>query len=212
MPNARVLKVWNDVEGAVELAVSTLERGGLIVYPTETCYGLAADITNVDAVIKVYEAKRRPMDRSLTAIVSDLGMWMDYAYLDAKALKLIRRFNPGPLTIATWKKPTVPDIVNPRAFAARISSHKVATMIVEKLGRPITATSANIHGEANPYSVDDVSRQMGDSVDLILDCGILPLRPVSTIVDLTYNPPRIERVYPHGSFRLEEILEVLSDC
>ncbi|MDW8062433.1 MAG: L-threonylcarbamoyladenylate synthase, partial [Nitrososphaerota archaeon] len=207
MPKARVLKIEEDIEGAVETAVSILERGGLVVYPTETCYGLAADITNIDAVFKVYSAKRRPVDRSLTAIVADLDMWMEYAYLDEKALKLIRRFNPGPLTIATWKKPRVPDIVNPRAFAARISSHRIATMIAKKLGRPITATSANIHREANPYGVEDILRQIGDSVDLILDYGLLPIRPVSTIVDLTYDPPKIERVYPHGSYRLEEILE-----
>lgn len=211
MTNARILKIDRDLEGAVELAVSTLERGGLVVYPTETCYGLAADVTNIDAVVKVYRVKKRPVDRSLTAIVSDLAMWMEYAYLDERALKLIRRFNPGPLTIATWKKPIVPDIVNPRAFAARISSHRVATMIAEKLGKPIIATSANIHGGANPYSVDDVLRQIGDNVDLILDYGPLPNRPVSTIVDLTYDPPRVERVYPHGSYRLEEILEVLAD-
>ncbi|MEM2740323.1 MAG: L-threonylcarbamoyladenylate synthase [Candidatus Bathyarchaeia archaeon] len=212
MPNARILKIDEDIGGAVEIAVSILEHGGLVVYPTETCYGLAADMTNIDAVSKVYRVKRRPVDRSLTAIVSDLDMWMEYAYLDEKALKLIRRFNPGPLTIAVWKKTRVPDIVNPRAFAARISSHRIATMIAEKLGRPITATSANIHGETNPYSVGDVLRQIGDSVDLILDYGLLPVRPVSTIVDLTYDPPKIERVYPHGSYRLEEILEALANC
>lgn len=211
MHMVRIIRVEKDLERIVEEAAAILEQGGLVVYPTETCYGLAADVTNEEAIARIYRVKRRPLDRSLTAIVSSIDMWMEYAYLDEKALKLIERFNPGPLTIATWKKPRLPDIVNPRAFAARISSHRIATMIAEKLGKPITATSANIHREANPYSIEDVLRQIGGSVDLIIDQGSLPVRPVSTIVDLTYDPPKIERVYPYGAYRLEEILEALRD-
>lgn len=207
----RILKVESLREAVVE-AVRVLEEGGLVVYPTETCYGLAADILNLEAVRRVYEVKRRPLSRPLTVIVSDVGMWSEYAQLDCKALKLIRSFNPGPLTVATFKKPKTPDMVNPNGLAARIPGCSIARRIVEDLGRPVTATSANLHGAPNPYAVDEVVRQVGGEVDLILDRGRLPEKPVSTIVDLRFDPPRIERAYPKGSYRVWEILDVLREA
>lgn len=202
----RIVKVSEvGFEKAVEEAVRVLAEGGIVVYPTETCYGLAAAIDDVEAVRKVYVVKRRPFNRPLTILVASIDMWSQYAHLTDKAMKLIRRFLPGPLTIVLWKKPTVPDIVNPMRIGARISSHALAQAIVERLGKPITATSANIHGEKEPYRVEDAVRD----ADLILDFGELPRNPPSTIVDLTVEPPLIQRAYPNGPFRREEILKVL---
>ncbi len=192
---------------AVEEAVRTLTNGGIVVYPTETCYGLAAAIDNIEAVRKVYMVKRRPFNRPLTILVASVDMWREYAYLSYEAMKLIKRFLPGPLTIVLWKKATVPDIVNPIRIGARISSHTLAQAIVEKLGKPITATSANIHGDEEPYNVNNVV----DDVDLVLDFGELPRNPPSTIVDLTVKPPVIQRAYPKGPFTEEEVLKAISE-
>ncbi len=194
-------------EEAVEKAVKTLIGGGIVVYPTETCYGLAAAIDDVEAVRRVYLVKRRPFSRPLTILVASIDMWYEYAYLTDEAMKLIKRFLPGPLTIVLWKKATVPDIVNPVRIGARISSHTLAQAMVKRLGKPVTATSANIHGDKEPYSITDVVRD----VDLILDFGELPRKPPSTIVDLTVKPPVIQRTYPHGSFTEEEILRAISE-
>lgn len=204
----RVLRVWKvGFRRAVEEAVKTLRVGGLVVYPTETCYGLAAPVDDVEAVRRVYLAKRRPLSKPLTMIVSNVEVWSRYAHLTGDALRLIRRFMPGPLTVVLWKKRTVPDIVNPSRIGARISSHPLAQAIVESLGKPITATSANISGGANPYTVEGVVKE---GVDLILDCGALPRRPPSTIVDLTVKPPAILRAYPDGPFKREDILKALT--
>ena len=194
-------------ERAVEEAVETLIDGGIVVYPTETCYGLAAAIDDIEAVRRVYLVKRRPFNRPLTILVASVSMWHEYAYLTDDAMKLIKRFLPGPLTIVLWKKPSVPDIVNPVRIGARISSHKLAQAIVERLGKPITATSANIHGDKEPYNITDAVK----NVDLILDFGELPRKPPSTIVDLTVKPPIIQRAYPKGSFTEEEILRAISE-
>lgn len=205
----RVLKVSEvGFDRAVEEAVESLRNGGLLVYPTETCYGLGAAIDDLKAVERVYRVKRRPLDRPLTVIVADVEMWGRYAYLTPEASKLIRRFLPGPLTIILWKKPTVPDLVNPDRIGARISSHPLAHAIVQRLGKPITATSANLHGGPNPYRVEET---VGEQVDLVLDYGELPRRPPSTIVDLTVKPPAVYRAYPDGPFRREEILKTLED-
>ena len=205
----RVLKVSEvGFERAVEEAVERLRNGGLVVYPTETCYGLGATVDDLKAVERVYLVKRRPFDRPLTVIVADVEMWSRYAYITPEASKLIRRFLPGPLTIILWKKPTVPDLVNPDRIGARISSHPVAQALVEMLGKPITATSANLHGGPNPYKVEEV---VSEGVDLILDYGELPRRPPSTIVDLTVKPPAVYRAYPDGPFTREEVLKALED-
>ena len=204
----RVLKVSEvGLERAVEEAVERLRSGGLVVYPTETCYGLGAAVDDLRAVERVYRVKRRPFDRPLTVIVADVEMWSRYAYITPEASKLIRRFLPGPLTIILWKKPTVPDLVNPDRIGARISSHPVAQALVERLGKPITATSANLHGGPNPYKVEEVC----EGVDLVLDYGELPRRPPSTIVDLTVKPPAVYRAYPDGPFTSEEVLKTLED-
>ena len=204
----RVLKVSEvGLERAVEEAVERLRSGGLVVYPTETCYGLGAAVDDLRAVERVYRVKRRPFDRPLTVIVADVEMWSRYAYITPEASKLIRRFLPGPLTIILWKKPTVPDLVNPDRIGARISSHPVAQALVERLGKPITATSANLHGGPNPYKVKEVC----EGVDLVLDYGELPRRPPSTIVDLTVKPPAVYRAYPDGPFTREEVLKALED-
>ena len=204
----RVLKVSEvGLERAVEEAVERLRSGGLVVYPTETCYGLGAAVDDLRAVERVYRVKRRPFDRPLTVIVADIEMWSRYAYITPEASKLIRRFLPGPLTIILWKKPTVPDLVNPDRIGARISSHPVAQALVERLGKPITATSANLHGGPNPYKVEEVC----EGVDLVLDYGELPRRPPSTIVDLTVKPPAVYRAYPDGPFTSEEVLKTLED-
>lgn len=204
----RVLKVSEvGLERAVEEAVERLRSGGLVVYPTETCYGLGAAVDDLRAVERVYRVKRRPFDRPLTVIVADVEMWSRYAYITPEASKLIRRFLPGPLTIILWKKLTVPDLVNPDRIGARISSHPVAQALVERLGKPITATSANLHGGPNPYKVEEVC----EGVDLVLDYGELPRRPPSTIVDLTVKPPAVYRAYPDGPFTSEEVLKALED-
>ena len=103
----------------------------------------------------------------------------------------------------------VPDIFDPSEFAARISSHPVAQALVEAVGSPIISTSANLHGEPNPYTVTKALASLKEGVDLAIDCGVLPRRRVSTVVHLITKPPRIVRAYPEGAIKSEAIMKAL---
>lgn len=178
-----------------------------MVYPTETCYGLGANAFDKEAVKKVFIAKRRPFDKPITIIVSDLNMWEKCAYIDERAKMLIEEFLPGPLTVALKKKETIPDILNPTAIAARIPSHPVAFLLVREAKVPVTSTSANISGEPPLYSAQKVIANFKGIVDLILDAGTLPREKLSTIVDFTIGTaPQITR---EGPISAESILKKL---
>jgi len=192
----------------IEDAAELIRQGGLVVYPTESAYALGCNALDGDAVKKVFEAKRRPLGTPLPIIVSDEEMWEKCAFLDERAKKLIKEFLPGPLTIALRKKAIVPDTLNPRAIAARISSNPVARALVERAGVPIAATSANVSGKPHHYTAKQVMKDLAGRVNLVLDAGTLPRRQLSTIVDFTLGPiPRITRV---GAIPEKAILRVLS--
>ncbi len=163
-------------------AVRTLQRGGVIIYPTETCYGLGADATNTQAVRKVYEIKKRPLDMPLSVIVSSLDMIKEYAIIDRETEELVNKYMPGPLTLVVKNK-SFPSIVcgGGNTIGFRIPDHVVALELVRGFGKPITATSANIHGEPNPYEPPQLP------VDFVINYGKLPKRQPSTIYDTIHR-------------------------
>ncbi|MFB6200070.1 MAG: L-threonylcarbamoyladenylate synthase, partial [Candidatus Nanohaloarchaea archaeon] len=144
-------------KGEIEEARKIIAEGGLVIFPTETAYGIAADATSPEAVDKVYKAKQRPRSKGLTTIVSSLSQAERYAELSDKEKKLAEKFMPGPLTLVTEKKEPVPDNLNEN-FVFRISSSKLARELASET--PITATSANIAGKETSYSVDVISKKL----------------------------------------------------
>jgi len=179
----------------IEEAAKLIREGGLVVYPTESCYGLGCNALDEAAVRKVFAVKRRPLGTPLPIIVSDIKMWKMCAFMDERAQKLIAEFLPGPLTIALDKKPIISDVLNPRAIAVRMSSHPIAMSLVKVAGVPITATSANVSGKPPHYTVRQVMKDLDDKVDMVLDAGELPRRKLSTIIDFTLGPvPVVTRV------------------
>jgi L-threonylcarbamoyladenylate synthase len=192
----------------IEDAAELIRQGGLVVYPTESAYALGCNALDEDAVKRVFEAKRRRPGAPLPIIVSDVEMWEKCAFLDDRVKKLIKEFLPGPLTIALRKKPIVPNVLNPKAIAARISSHPVACALVGRAGVPITATSANVSGKPHHYTARQVMKDLAGRVDLVLDAGRLPRRRLSTIVDFTLG--RIPRITRAGAIPEKAILRVLS--
>lgn len=166
----------------IRKAAEIVKSGGLVVYPTETCYGLAADATNVNAVKAVYAAKKRPKSKPIPIIVSSLWMMRKYGKITKSVKKIVKKFMPGPLTVVTDKRRTIPDVLNPREIAFRISSHPIAAKLVRTVGRPITATSANISGQPPIYKAKKLEIFNG-KVDMILDCGDLKKVKPSTYVD-----------------------------
>lgn len=167
----------------VTKAAKIIKAGRVVVYPTETCYGIAVDATNKDAVKRVYSVKKRFSTKPLPIIVSSLAMMEKYGKITKLSRELVKKFMPGPLTIVVEKKNTIPNILNPKFIAFRISSHPIANRLVKLVGSPITATSANISNQPPIYNSKRVIECFGGKVDMILDCGNLKRVKPSTYVD-----------------------------
>lgn len=176
------------LEAVVDKAVRVLARDGLVVYPTETIYGLGADALSEIAVYKVYEAKQRPMGKPISIAVSDIEMIYGIAYVDEFAERFIRKFLPGPVTVVLPVKSSLPSDLSGGmgTIGIRYPDHAVAQAIIAGLDSPITATSANISGEVSPVTSDQVNVPH----DYLIDGGSLAGTP-STVVDLAAG--RIER-------------------
>ncbi|MHA1122642.1 MAG: L-threonylcarbamoyladenylate synthase [Candidatus Heimdallarchaeota archaeon] len=192
----------------INKAVEILEKGGIIVYPTETAYGLGCDSFNIQAIKKIFEIKTRPSDQPLSVIVDSLEMIEKIAFMQENAKLLIEKFYPGPLVIALKKKSLIPDVLNKNRIAFRISNNEFVQNIVRKLGKPIVSTSANQTGYKSPYSIDAVLETITEKdVDLIFDAGLLEKNKPSTIIDFVMqSSPQIIR---EGAISAKEIFQTL---
>jgi L-threonylcarbamoyladenylate synthase len=166
----------------IDMAVRVLSRDGLVVYPTETVYGLGADALSEDAVMRVYEAKNRPVGKPISIAVSDTEMLAAVAVVDDAARAFIERFLPGPVTVLLPAKSCLPAVLTGGTglIGIRWPDHPVAIAIIARLDAPITSTSANISDDIPPTRPDEVSVPH----DYLVDGGELPGTP-STVVDLT---------------------------
>ena len=187
----------------IEEAKEVIEDGGIVVFPTETAYGIAADATSRVAVEKVYEAKKRPRSKGLTAIVDSMETAERYAELSDEERNVVEEFMPGPLTLVAEKKDTVPDNLN-EDFAFRISSSEVADKL-SQVG-PITATSANLSGHETSYSIDDISEALLEKVDYVIDAGTLEDGPTSTIAAVDEEEVQVFREGPIKKKEIEKVL------
>ncbi|MFX1519703.1 MAG: L-threonylcarbamoyladenylate synthase [Promethearchaeota archaeon] len=192
----------------LQIAADFIRQGKLVVFPTDTSYGLGANITDTRAVTKIFQLKQRSLHKPIHIVVSSLQMAEDYAFVSESAINLAHHFLPGPLTLILRKKDTISDLLSggKETIGIRMPDNLIALALVERAGVPITATSANISGSPDPYSVKGAFDQLGNKVDLYLDIGILPKRLPSTILDLTLDTPKILREGPIPS---EQILEKL---
>lgn len=179
-------------------ACDALSRGELVIYPTETCYGIAADATNPKAVTKLL-AYKGDRHRQVAVAVANRAMAEKYVRLNPIADNLYTHFLPGPITVISDSLHTV----DPRLESAtgtlgiRIPNYPITLLLIKEFGHPITATSANTSGKKEPYSLADWQKyttpDKQNMVSLFLDAGKLADRPTSTVVDTTLNDPQILR-------------------
>lgn len=188
----------------INKAKKVIENGGLVVFPTETAYGIAADATNAFSVEKVYEAKNRPKSKGLTTIVDSLETAEEYGNLSGDERTVIEEFMPGPLTLVARKSEGLPPALN-EDFVFRISSGEIASKLSE-VG-PITATSANISGESTSYSVEDISQELLENIDFVLDAGRLEASETSSIVEINNGDLEVHREGPVSEAELEKALK-----
>lgn len=172
---------------AIALAVAVLRAGGVVAYPTDTAYGLAADSGNPSAIKKIFNIKSRERGKPLPLIAASLRQAGGMAVLRGELARLARRHWPGPLTVVAPRRPAVGQAAagGAKTVAIRVPASLLARALAEAVGRPITSTSANLSGHPAPYSGATVRKEFSGrraSPDLLLDAGRLPPRPVSTII------------------------------
>lgn len=194
---------------AIAEAVDILDRGGVVAYPTETFYGLGADGTNESAIGRIFEIKGRGRQVPISLIIGDR---QDLEHLAApipeEARKLVEAFWPGAITILFEALPGVSGLLTAGTgkIGVRLSSNPVATLLARRLGRPLTATSANPSGFPECSTADEVLEALGSGVDAVIDGGSTPGGSGSTIIDCTVDPPLILR---EGVLSREKIEAVL---
>ena len=181
-------------EDELQQVIEVLKAGDLIVYPTDTLYGLGVDPFNVDAVKKMFDVKKRPYDMPVSIAVLDISQIEEYVEITDLARHTTREFLPGPLTIVLKKKreDSLPIVSSKEKLGVRILDHPVALPILEKFG-PITSTSANLHKYDPPCVIDDAIAQLGDSVEIYIDSGKCRYGQESTVLDVSADVPRIVR-------------------
>lgn len=169
--------------------VKELKRGKVIVYPTETCYGLGCDATNTQAVNRLFAIKKRARDKAVLMIIHSVEMIKQYVEWTPLLEKLAREYWPGALTVVIKvkdKKDLADGIIASDGTAAfRLSDNSFARQLCHALDRPLISTSANISGRDNPYNIETVLNQYQASdnkPDIIIDAGELPRIVPSTII------------------------------
>lgn len=196
----------------LEVASEALRRGLLVAFPTETVYGLGADGLNGVACQDIFRAKRRPQDNPLILHVLDRSGLLDIAgeKLPTQCEKLIQAFWPGPLTVVIKSSPRVPKEVRAGldTVAVRAPSHPIARRLIEGVGHPLAAPSANLSGRPSPTTFDAVFEDLNGRVPYIVKGSATQVGVESTVVDCTTDPITLLRP---GGIGVERLAEVVGD-
>ncbi|MBU2213466.1 threonylcarbamoyl-AMP synthase [Patescibacteria group bacterium] len=194
------MQILTPSEAAINVALQTLEDGGIVAHATETCYGLACDMTNPEAVEKLFLIKERNPNQPISALFPTVEATEGWVEWNDEARELAAKELPGPLTIVL---PCIKEEIFPTSplhysttLGIRVSSHPIAKELSEKFGKPISTTSANVSGEPCAYSAENIIGQFKDKEhkpDLILDSGQLEERSPSKVVSFIKDEPQVLR-------------------
>lgn len=208
----KIDKISNVSDDKWTLLSDEIKKGSLIIYPTDTVYGLGAVITNEQSINKIYLAKSRSFTSPLIALLSSVDKVEEVAYVSDKNKELLEKlakaFWPGALTIILKRKKRIPNIMvsGGDTIGVRIPNLNLAIKIIDLAGGILATTSANISGEATPKSYAELSEDIKSKVDILIDSGECKLGEASTIIDLTSDVPKILR---KGVISIEEIEKII---
>jgi L-threonylcarbamoyladenylate synthase len=196
--NTRILKVDpNHPEGEqIQIAAEIIQRGGLVAFPTETVYGLGANALDGGAVLRLFEAKKRPLDNPPIVHVAEVSeVYQLVEAVPKKAELLMKQFWPGPLTLVFKHSPNVPkeSTAGLDTIAIRMPSHPVAQALIRQSKRPIAAPSANLSGKPSPTTAEHVYTDLNGRIDAIIDGGVANIGVESTVIDVSCDPPMLLR-------------------
>ena len=184
-----ITNIYEDTAANLAKAAETIRSGGLVAFPTDTVYGLGANVYDAKAVASIFAAKGRPSFDPLISHLADIDFLPEYARTDDRVMALARRFWPGPLTFVLKRKEQNPalDLVCSGLpnIAVRMPNHPVALKLIKTAGVPIAAPSANKFKCISPTTAQHVAESLGNKVDMILNGGPCKIGVETTIIDLT---------------------------
>jgi L-threonylcarbamoyladenylate synthase len=195
----RIILTNDNTDSVIEDAVTALESGELIIFPTETCYGVGGDATNLDSVQKVLKYKSRREGKPLSIAVANKEMASKYVEINDIADNLYENYLPGPITVVSKSLGNVATGVESEfgTIGIRIPKYQLILDILTKFNKPFTSTSANVSYQSTPYDIDSLLEKLPtkqkNMIGLIIDAGHLPHNPPSTVVDTTLNNLNVMR-------------------
>ena len=192
----------------LKMAADVIKTGGIVIFPTETVYGIGTNGLDSNAVKRLYEIKQRPLNKPISLLVNSLDMVNKVAEnITDLEYALMKNFFPGPLTIILNKKSIVPDIVtaNSGTVGVRMPANEIAIKLIECSGVPLATPSANISGKPSGTDLKDIMIDFNGKVDFFIDDGPSKIGLASTIVQVTNGVPHILR---QGSITENEIMNV----
>jgi L-threonylcarbamoyladenylate synthase len=183
----------NDFDKAVDI----LKKGGVIIFPTDTAFGIGCRIDRKESVERVFKIRKRPLDMPTPILVENIDMASRYLEsLDKETEALAKKYWPGPLTIVhKAKKDKVLELVRGGGenVGVRVPDNKITTMLIKKLGVPLLGPSANFHGDKTPYSFDEINKDLIKLVDFVLEGVTKGIEKPSTVIDCSKKPWKILR-------------------
>ena len=205
---SKYLNIEKDIEDKkLKEVANIIKDGGIVIFPTETVYGIGVNGLNETAIKKLYEVKQRPINKPISLLVNSIEM-IEKVAKDITEIEydLIKKFLPGPLTIVLKKKDIVPDIVTAGfdTVGIRMPENEIAQKLVEYAGVPIATPSANISGKPSGTNLKEIMKDFNNKVDYFIDGGVSKIGVASTIVQVINGNPYILR---KGKISEEQIME-----
>lgn len=189
-----------------------IKQGGIVIFPTETVYGIGVNGLNENAIKKLYEVKQRPEKKPISLLVNSLDMINEIAKdITTVEYKLIEKFFPGPLTIVLKKKDIVPNILTPGidTVGIRMPENEIALKLIEYAGVPIATSSCNISGKPSATNLQEIMKDFEGKVDYFIDNGPSKIGLASTVVQIIGGEPKILR---QGYITKDEIIKTLQQA
>ena len=195
-------------EDELKIVTQALNEGKLIVFPTETVYGIAGNGLTLSVVNNLYKAKKRDYSKPFTLMVNDITKIKDIAYVSENEEKVIKKFMPGPITLILKKKDCISNLVtaNSDTVGVRIPNHEIALSILKSVDYPLATSSANISGSVNNSNIEDIINDLENYVDIFIKGNISSNLLASTVVEIKNNEVNILR---NGIISKENIEEVI---
>lgn len=195
-----------DDSGWLELAKRVLAQGDLLAFPTDTVYGIAANVRDSQAIQRLFEVKGRPHDKSIPVLIGSIEQLSQVAVeIPEPATALMEHFWPGALTIVLSRRDDLPAVLGlGTTVGVRMPDHAVALKLLQHVG-PLAVTSANLSGELESRNAQDVVEQLGDRIQLVLDAGTSPGGQASTVIELSRDGIRIIRQGPVAAEELSQV-------